>query len=184
MNTTTLKKHWGKHLKGTPMDYLTLKIETTQTAQELATFNINSEVYGFNVNMDNYPIMTVDLSKERASVQNKVQRDLVILHERATALKARTGIRVGDYIHCKDGSLKRFTIDNGDNLQAYVNGSFHIFASGGLSYSGTCGYGIPKANIQETKEVKEGSVWFFSDNYAGGGRGIYGLIEFKVFKEI
>ena len=106
----------------------------------------------------------------------------VILGKRQQALNAIPHAKVGDYVRLLNGSLHRFTIDHGDRLQHDTGGSFYL-GHKGCDFSGACGDSIPRYKLIEVG-VKEGSVWFFSEDIWGAGRGYHTNAIFKVWEEV
>ncbi len=160
-------------------------MKATTNLQDFAQMNWNANAYGFKLDMSKYPSITVDLNAQIPSVVRQVETDLQLLILRGQALDKRQGIRVGDYINHKNGTTTRVTMLHDEKLQAGGgSGSYYISKDGCLSYSGGLDSPIPTNTLQETTEKKAGLVWFFSDNWAGASRGVYGYIDFKVFNEI
>lgn len=115
------------------------------------------------------------------------ETDKAKLADRAKARESLTGPLVGDYVVMPDGTLRRFTHDWGDEIQTTVKGfqydaSFHIGRDGYMSFSGSLDRGVPKDRLTLTGEVKDGSCWFFSHDYAEGGNGVRVTLPCRVYK--
>ena len=68
-------------------------------------------------------------------------KDAELLSQYLKAREQIKGPRVGDFVRCKDGSLKRFTHDWGESIQVTsttqnLDESFHLCESGHVSFSG------------------------------------------------
>lgn len=109
--------------------------------------------------------------------------NIEILNVRQSKLDQIEGPKVGDYIRTLDGELLRFTIDNGDSLQAFYGGSFYLSQSG-CDFSGTCGESFKKYKLVETGERRKGPVWFFSNGEVKAHNGYYTDAEFSIWEEI
>lgn len=110
-----------------------------------------------------------------------------ILASRLTEFNKVSGPRVGDFIklpriHKHHPEYTRITEDLGNWLQTggTAGGSYYIYGVG-LSYSGSLDRGISRAQLIETKEIKQGSVWFFSEGQVGAGRGVTFDAAMRVF---
>jgi len=105
-----------------------------------------------------------------------------------------SGVRLGDYILRKNGTLQRFCIDYGDGtFQTYDNGSFALCESGHSSYSGTCGDVIKLENIKETYANYDdscgakgygGNFWICYNGRLQAHAAVYVTIECRIFREI
>lgn len=107
------------------------------------------------------------------------------LEQRLTARKALDGPQVGDYLKIKYGIYTRFTHvwDESDQIQTGgCSDSFYLGNSGYCSYSGGLDSGVKISDLIETKETKEGLIWFFSENYATAHNGVNYTIPCKVYE--
>jgi hypothetical protein len=111
------------------------------------------------------------------------RRNAIILAERVALLNERNEPRVGDFLKLPHGDYQRFTQEWEDRLQTgSTSASYHIGKRGEISYSGGLDWGVLKRDIKLTEEVKDGSVWFFSEGLAGIGRGVTFYTQFKVYE--
>jgi len=132
------------------------------------------------------------LEEVNARVANK---NAEILAERIAAYDKIEGPRVGDYLDFPEpqprgyegntASSFRIAHDWGDTVQPAScggdTGSFY-FSVGSMSYSGGLTPGILKSRLEATGQHRSGSLWFFSENIAGAGRGVYFQAQFRVFR--
>ncbi|HEY2530256.1 MAG TPA: hypothetical protein VGJ20_20360 [Xanthobacteraceae bacterium] len=118
--------------------------------------------------------------------------DGTILAERTLKRSARSGPRVGDFIHMLDGTLRRFTYHWGDGMQTTYRwrdtgevgtGSFYLDRSGDVSYSGSLDDAIPLSQIEQTDEQKEGVFWFFHHNESRAHNGVDVKVPCRVFRQ-
>jgi hypothetical protein len=112
-------------------------------------------------------------------------RDRELLAEKTKAWEARQdGPRVGDFVITPKGLL-RFTHDWGEDIQTTVkpgyDASFYL-SDGGMSFSGSLSPGIPKALLELTGEVMEGSCWFFSHGFAEASNGVHATVPCRVYR--
>lgn len=119
--------------------------------------------------------------------------DGTILAERTLKRHARSGPRVGDFIHMLDGTLRRFTHNWGDGLQTTYRwrdtgrvevGSFYLDRSGAADYSGGLDDRIPLAEIADTGEHRDGDFWFFHHDDARAHNGVQVKAPCRVFRQI
>jgi len=115
------------------------------------------------------------------------EKDKAILAERIKVWESRTdGPRVGDYVITSKGLL-RLTHDWGDMIQTTVKGysydvSFHLSRDGYMSFSGSLDPGVPKDRLILTDEVREGTCWFFSYDYAEAHNGVRVTVPCRVYR--
>lgn len=111
--------------------------------------------------------------------------DASILAERVSAWNERTGPRVGDFVVMPDKTALRFTHDWGNDIQTTWkktsgDASFY-FSKGCMSFSGSLDSAIPKADLIDTGETREGSAWFFHHNESRAHNGVYFAVPCRVF---
>lgn len=114
------------------------------------------------------------------------ERDAEIARERVRAWNERPGARVGDWVTLRDGSWRRFTHDWGDGLQTTIKNnvdtSFYL-GKGYVSFSGSLDPTLPRADLVETSETKNGNFWFFHHDSVGAHRGVYFEAPCRVFAQ-
>lgn len=100
----------------------------------------------------------------------------------ASANRARLiGPRVGDYVLFASGQLERLCHDHGQGLQTAPGGSYHLFSSGGSSFSGGLNPTVQKRNLKLTSATLPGRFWFFHHGISGAGRGVDCEIPCRVY---
>lgn len=124
----------------------------------------------------------------QAESLSAANRNHELLAIKMAAFDRQPGPRVGDFlqlpdIHPKLGKLTRFTHHWGDSIQTGgLGGSFFLCADGSLSYSGGLDHGVATADINaEPIGNRAGSLWFFDQDMAGAGRGVYYTAPMRVF---
>lgn len=119
--------------------------------------------------------------------------DGTILAERTLKRSARSGPRVGDFIHMLDGTLRRFTHHWGDGLQTTYRwretgvvdlGSFYLDREGIADYSGGLDSTIPLSQIESTGEHQDGDFWMFHHNESRAHNGVHFKVPCRVFRQI
>lgn len=126
--------------------------------------------------------MWIDFDKIKPYQIEAAQKDLDILKSRIELFDKRTGPRVGDYLELPYGILTRFTHAWDDGIQIGGGSSSYYLGNGYISYSGGLDPSIEYSAIVPTDKKKDGVIWFFHGDSAGGGRGVYSTIPFRVFK--
>jgi hypothetical protein len=116
-----------------------------------------------------------------------ITKDAETFAKRLATLDAEPGMRCGDFLKLKDGTLRRIAYHWGNGVQPSSgtgdNGSFYL-GNGYCSYSGGLDPSIPVEKFKVTSEVILGRVWIFHEDSAGAGRGIYARLPFRVYEEI
>lgn len=114
--------------------------------------------------------------------------NLKIIRTRIETRAKINQIAVGDVIEYKDGKRDRVTYiwEQDGQIQAGggFNGGFYMNKDGYSSYSGSLSSGLHRSNLQPTSDKMAASFWFFSEDSAGGNRGIYFQCPVKIWKEI
>ena len=95
----------------------------------------------------------------------------------------------GDFVEYEDGKFARIS-RIGDSFQLSNQIGIYVWEAGsqasGCTWDPNLDYiGRDKTvlqNLQATAETKGGRCWTFSGNQAGGGRGVWFEINFKVWK--
>lgn len=118
-----------------------------------------------------------------AKIKEKNQK---ILDERLEHYNQIEGVRVGDWIREKDGTMTRAThiwddgqVQNGGNKY-----SSYYLGDGYLEYSGSLDHGYYKNQLEPTDEMEDGSIWFFKNDFATAHNGIDYIVPFRVFKVV
>lgn len=148
------------------------------TIQNFAELNKYAHVYQFDVEYKE----NLNFDIQREYKKEAVKNDFSILQNSILEMNKETDFRLGDFVLLPDGQFVRFTHIWEDSIQTYTDGSFYLSKSGYLSYSGSLDSGIKKEDLILTNDKKLGQVWFFSQGEAGGNRGVYANIEFRVYK--
>jgi hypothetical protein len=106
-----------------------------------------------------------------------------LLRRKAKVFNKIKSVRVGDYLEYSPGAFTRFTHKWDDSIQTGgSSGSSYFLGDGYLSYSGSLDDGVKITDVILTKKKKKGSVWFFSEDLSGGGRGVHYIMNFRVYK--
>lgn len=109
--------------------------------------------------------------------------DKAIYFERVEALRDKAGTpQVGHFVRFGDGTHRRISHDWGDEVQTSDGGSFHLSASGDLSFSGSLYPSIPTESLSSTGEYKTGGAWFFSHDHRIAHNGVDILIALPVWE--
>lgn len=114
------------------------------------------------------------------------ERDKSILEQRVKEWSQDAdGPRVGEYLMTEKGYL-RFTHDWGESIQTTVrpnyDASFYFGKGGYMSFSGSLDSAVPKTSLELTSEIKEGSCWFFSHDYATAHNGVHVSVPCRVWQ--
>ena len=126
-------------------------------------------------------------SKEK--LEKVIARDLAMFEEIEKSLLNINQPVHGDYVEF-DGKISRLSVTHGDGSIQLSDG-IGVYVSDSFSQASGCVWD-PNINIERnrlninnlklTPKVKKGRCWTFSGNEAGGGRGVYFEINFKVWK--
>lgn len=114
-------------------------------------------------------------------------RDEAILLERVGLRSRIRGPRVGDFCILRNGDVRRFAHDWGDDIQPSSKGdagSFYLQPNGHLDYSGGLDPAIPKSSFRAFAALREGRAWFFSHDVHRAGNGVTALIPCRVYEEV
>jgi hypothetical protein len=121
------------------------------------------------------------LSSEKA----QSPRNLAILAKLVENRAKVPGLRVGDYIKHPNGTYERVTaVWFGKYQTQLCGGQYHLCSSGEESYSGGLNPSREQAELKETTEIREGTIWFFDCGIAGVGRGVEFQIAERVFERM
>ena len=113
-------------------------------------------------------------------------RDAALRDERLAVWNAVQGPRVGDWVIMPDGAELRFTHDWGDEIQTTCrhlrqDASFYFYGDC-MSFSGSLDPAIPKADLVDTGETRNGRTWFFHHNEARAYNGVHFEVPCRVFR--
>lgn len=115
------------------------------------------------------------------------ETDLAILAKRLAHWNALQGPRVGDWVVMRDGSMRRFTHDWGEDIQTtdpkFGLGSFYL-GDGYMSYSGSLDSALAKHSFQDLGETKTADCWFFHHDFWGADRGVHFQVFCKVYRQV
>jgi hypothetical protein len=133
------------------------------------------------------------------------ERDAAILAQRESERNTRPGPRVGDFVKMKDGTLRRFSHDYGEDIQTTYRwqepknaaafnrnsdpmiccgGDFYLAEGGGVSFSGSLDSALLKSTLKDTGEQRDGRFWFFHHNYWQASNGVDVTIKCRVFEQV
>lgn len=117
-----------------------------------------------------------------------MQTNQEILATCTAAFDLRPGPRVGDFLRLprpdeRVPEFTRFTHKWEHTIQTggTEHGSYFIYKSGGLEYSGGLDPGVALADLIPTESTKPAAVWFFDRGLTGPGRGVTFQIPCRIF---
>jgi hypothetical protein len=157
--------------------------------------NISNEDYQNYMNREMYGLdglkLVLNMEKilKASSLINKIELNVVLAKTRLKMIQDRRKPSIGDFIKIGEQfyRIAIFTYDG--NFQYTTDGSFYIDKEGYGSYSG--GFNFEHGgtfNISQLSslriQTKEGNFWFFSNDFAGGGRGVHFKGDFNVWEII
>lgn len=110
------------------------------------------------------------------------ENDYQIFKDRGKNLLKNKKLQVGDFVKILPNLTMRIGTHNyEDKYQICYGGSFYL-GNSGCSMSGSLDDIVSSNDLVNTGELMDGSVWIFSENSSGGGRGVYSYIKFKVWE--
>ena len=125
------------------------------------------------------------LYEKKEKVEKIIANDLKMFSKIETELAKNKKPIEGDYV-CYDGKIAKISVIH-HNGKIQLSNNIGVF----VSMSGTQASGCtwdPEIDIQpnltdleKTNDVKKGKCWTFSGGQAGGKRGVYFEINFKVW---
>jgi hypothetical protein len=123
------------------------------------------------------------------SLIDKIELNVVLAKQR---LNVKEGFRTpttGDFVKVGDEYYRLVYCGSDSSFQYTINGSFFIGKEGYGTYSG--GFNFEHGGTFKLSQLtpmpidtKEGSFWFFSNDYMGGSRGVYMNGDFNVWEVI
>ena len=83
-----------------------------------------------------------------------------------------------------DGRMKRFCYNHGCGLQTTnaLQASYHMTERGHVSYSGGLDAMELREFLTDTGETRRGRFWFWHHGLPGGGRGVDGWADCKIYR--
>ena len=114
-------------------------------------------------------------------------RDRAIVAERAAALDAIEGPRVGDYVEFANGVTRRIShvwdFQDGSTVtvQTSAGGSYYL-GHGYVSFSGSLYRAVSAETLTRTGEERDGDVWLFHHDCAQAHNGVNLSIAFRVYR--
>lgn len=131
-------------------------------------------------------VSTEELREAHATLSGFIEhldaRDQDILARCFAARQKLTEPCMGDFVLFPTGELERFSNNWGDRLQTSPRGGFYLDRSGHGSLScGALNPSTPKDLLMRTDARLPGDFWFFHNDIAGAGRGVYFKIPCRVF---
>lgn len=122
---------------------------------------------------------------------NLVAKDLELFNSIEAALLKREKPQEGDFVEYEDGKFARISVD-------YRNGAFQLsntigvnVSEGGYAQASGCVWDpdldhiererLKFNNLASTSKTMKGHCWMFSGGNAGGHRGVYYDIQFKIW---
>lgn len=117
-------------------------------------------------------------------VDGDTEKNRAIIAQRHKDRMTKTDPLVGDYIVMPDGQYHRLAYawmaDAG--FQTCKGGSFYCWQGGNATMSGSLDKTQPSDRIVPTPELKEAMFWIFHEDWTGAHRGVYFLMEVRVWR--
>jgi len=121
---------------------------------------------------------------------NLIAKDLKLFASIETALLERKEPIEGDFVEYADGKFARISV-NHRNGTFQLSNKIGVYVSECGSQASGCTWDPELDHIERerlvfdnltlTSKTMQGRCWMFSGGYAGGGRGVYYNIKFKVW---
>jgi hypothetical protein len=119
-------------------------------------------------------------AKMKAEIDKK---NLAILEQKQKLLDDRTEIGVGDFVIDGDKLLRVAQVwDDDIQLTDGRYGASFYLSNGSVSMSGGLDPAIDKTRFLPTDDKRDGSCWFFSENYVRGHNGYETTAKFRVWR--
>jgi len=157
------------------------------TYQELIDL-INGEDTGIAKGYSIPHLSKLYLSKE--GFESLIKRDLKMFEEIQTGLLSISEPREGDWVEYEDGKFARIASLHGGSFQLSNKIGVYVSSRGCSQASGAvwdCDLDhiersrLTVENLSPTNNTKKGLCWTFSEQNAGGDRGVYFDIDFKIW---
>lgn len=102
------------------------------------------------------------------------QVDQALLDKRIAARSEYDEPMIGDFVVFPTGEVERICNEMSTSVQTCPPwaGSFHLFADGSASFSGSLNPPIPTASLLDTGDTQDGKFWFFHHDFIGAHRGV------------
>jgi hypothetical protein len=128
--------------------------------------------------------------RSKESFESLMKRDLMLFKNIQQDLLETKEPREGEFVEYEDGQFARISNLRG---QLQLSNSIGVYVSeGGCSKASGCTWDpnldhIEKSrlaveNLMPISETRKGRCWTFSEANAGGDRGVYFEIDFKIWK--
>jgi len=121
---------------------------------------------------------------------NLIAKDLELFASIETALLARKEPKEGDFVEYADGKFARISVDH-RNGTFQLSNNIGVFVSEYGSQASGCVWDpnldhikrerLVFDNLKPTSKTMKGRCWMFSEGNAGGRRGVWYDIQFKVW---
>ncbi|MDD3467037.1 MAG: hypothetical protein PHE67_07795 [Campylobacterales bacterium] len=121
---------------------------------------------------------------------NLIAKDLELFSSIEAALLKREKPQEGDFVEYADGKFARISVDH-HNGTFQLSNKIGVYVSECGSQASGCTWDSDLDDIERerlvfdnlalTSKTMQGRCWMFSGGYAGGGRGVYYNINFKLW---
>lgn len=150
--------------------------------QQIINGIISSNPSLFGLQFKDYIDGKVIFTDPSESAIKVAENNYQIFKDREKRLLKNRVLQVGDFVRILPNLTMRIGTHNYDkNYQLCHGGSFYL-GNNGCSMSGSLDDLISSDDLVNTGELMNGSVWIFSENSSGGGRGVYSFIKFKIWE--
>lgn len=159
------------------------------TYEELVDF-INQEKTGIAKGYDFDFLFNKFRYQEKEALEKYIAAELAMFSQIEKELLEKQEPKCGDFVQY-DGQISRLSVvhENGD-IQLSETIGVYVSINGSCQASG-CVWDpniklekerLKLKNLEATTQLKKGSCWSYSGNYAAGMRGVYFEINFKVWE--
>lgn len=160
----------------------TISTEISKEVKEFLQLNLFSQSYKGIKHEYDYFNNDIDFSIQPNYIIEAAENDLKIISERVKVRNEIKELLVGDVVLLPDGQSVIVSYIWEDTAQTSASGSLHLGSSGRISFSGGLDSGIKKSDLILTEKTEFRTIWIFHEGYAGGSRGVYSKIPFKVYR--
>lgn len=109
------------------------------------------------------------------------ERDRATVTAYSAARQALTHLLVGDVVQFADGVTRRASYIWPESVQTSSGGSFHLFSSGNMSFSGSLYTSVPVETLTATEETRTGEAWIWHHGITGAGMGRTCIVPLRVW---